>query len=181
MLIKIFSIASILLCAACSTTSDTATFKPVTAKTDQAVIYIYRPSVMSNALYSPGINVDGEFKIYAKNGINSQLILAPGEHTFEFQEDKSYADLLPITLSLDAGSTTYIRVSTSLKIEKSVGYEPYARSFALTHADEATAIKEIAECCTANPEQLQDKSKATNVDESGDGFSVDKTQNPFSH
>ena len=181
MLINIFSITSILLCAACSTTSGTATFKPVTAKADQAVIYIYRPSVMSNVLYSPGINVDGEFKLYAKNGINSQIILSPGEHTFEFQDDKSYAELLPITLTLEAGSTTYLRVVTSLKIENSVGYEPYARSFALTHADEETAIKEITECCTAKPEQPEEKSKTTTVDESGDGFSVDKTQNPFSH
>jgi len=181
MLIKIFTIISILLCAACSTTNGTATFKPVTAKADQAVIYIYRPSAMSNALYSPGINVDGEFKLYAKNGINSKLILTPGEHTFEFQDDKSYAGLLPITLTLEAGSTTYLRVGTSLKIENSVGYEPYARSFALTHADEATAIKEIAECCTDKPEHLEDKNKASAVDESGDGFSVDKTQNPFSH
>ncbi len=181
MLIKTFTIVSILLCAACSTTSGTATFIPVTAKADQAVIYIYRPSVMSNALYSPGINVDGEFKLYTKNGINSQLILTPGVHTFEFQADKSYADLLPITLSLESGSTTYLRVDTSLKIENSVGYEPYARSFALTHTDEETAIKEITECCTAKPEQSEEKSKTTSVDESGDGFSVDKTQNPFSH
>ena len=136
---------------------------------------------MSNVLYSPGINVDGEFKLYAKNGINSQLILTPGEHIFEFQDDNSYADLLPITLRLEAGSTTYLRVGTSLKIENSVGYEPYARSFSLTHADEATAIKEIAECCTAKPEQSEDKSNASTVDKSGDGFSVDKTQNPFSH
>ena len=181
MLINIFSIASILLCAACTTTSGTATFKPVTAKADQAVIYIYRPSVMSNALYSPGLNVDGEFRLYAKNGINSQLILTPGVHTFEFQTDKSYAELLPITLSLESGSTTYLRVGTSLKIENSVGYEPYARSFALTPTDEETALKEITECCTAKTEQSQAKGKTTTVDESGDGFSVDKTQNPFSH
>jgi hypothetical protein len=181
LLIKTFSIFSILLCAACSTNSGTATFKPATAKADQAVIYIYRPSVMSNALYSPGINVDGEFKLYAKSGINSQLMLKPGEHTFEFQADKRYADLSRITLSLEAGSTTYLRVDTSLKIEDSVGYEPYARSFVLTHAAEETAIKEIAECCTAKPEQLEEKNKTATVDESGDGFSVDKTQNPFSH
>jgi len=171
-----------LLCAACSTNSGTATFTPATAKPDQAVIYIYRPSVMGNALYSPGINVDGEFKLYAKNGINSHLSLTPGEHIFEFQADKNYTELLPVTLSLDAGSTAYLRVSTSLKIESSVGYEPYARSFTLTHVDEVTAVKEIAECCTAKPEQSQEKNETNHAEESaGDGFSVDKTQNPFSH
>ena len=137
---------------------------------------------MGNALYSPCINVDGEFKLYAKNGINSQLSLTPGEHIFEFQADKNYTGLLPVTLSLDAGSTAYLRVSTSLKIENSVGYEPYSRSFALTHVDEVTAVKEIAECCTAKPEQSEEKNETNHAEESArDWFSVDKTQNPFSH
>ena len=171
-----------LLCVACSTNSGTATFTPVTAKPDQVVIYIYRPSVMSNALYSPGINIDGEFKLYARNGTSSQLSLTPGDHTFEFQADKNYTELSPITLSLDPGSTAYLRVSTSLKIEDSVGYEPYARSFALTRVDEVTAVKEIADCCAAKPERSEENDETDHAEEStGDGFSVDKTLNPFSH
>lgn len=171
-----------LLCAACSTNSGIATFTPVTAKPDQAVIYIYRPSVMSNAFYSPGINVDGEFKLYAKNGVSSQLSLTPGEHIFEFQADKDFTELLPVILSLEAGSTAYLRVSTSLKIQNSVGYEPYARSFTLTHVDEATAVKEITECCADKPEQSEENNVTNHAEESaGDGFSVNKTQNPFSH
>ena len=146
------------------------------------MVYIYRPSEMSNALYSPGINVDGEFKLYTKNGINSQLSLSPGEHIFEFQAEKRYTKLLPVTLSLEAGSITFLRVSTSLKIENSTSYEPYARTFALTRVDEKTAVKEIAECCLAKSEPSEDSNQTKPVDEgAGDGFSVDKTQNPFSH
>lgn len=171
-----------LLCAACSTNSRTATFTPVTAKPDQAVIYIYRPSVMSNALYSPGIKVDGEFKLYAKNGTSSQLSLTPGEHIFEFQADKNYTGLLPVALSLEAGSIAYLRVSTSLKIEKSIGYEPYARSFVLTPVDEVTAVREITECCVDKPEKSEESNETNHLEENdSDGFSVDKTQNPFSH
>lgn len=181
-LIKIFSIFGILLLAACSTKSGTTTFTPSTAKPDQAVVYIYRPSEMSNALYSPGINVDGEFKLYTKNGINSQLSLSPGEHKFEFQADKRYTKLLPVTLSLEAGSITFLRVSTSLMIENATSYEPYARTFALTRVDEKTAVQEIAECCLAKAEPSEDSKETKPVGEgAGEGFSVDKTQNPFSH
>ena len=92
-LLKTLAIVGIFLCAACSTYVDKAVFTPATADPDQAVVYIYRPSVMSNALYSPGIKVDGEFKLYAKNGTSSQLSLTPGEHIFEFQADKNYTDI----------------------------------------------------------------------------------------
>ncbi len=161
---------------------DKAVFTPAIAKPDKAVVYIYRPSVMSNALYSPGINIDGELKLYAKNGINSRLVLAPGEHKFEFQADKDFTDLSPVTLSLDAGSIAYIRVSTSLKIDNAIGYKPYLRSFALNAVDEVTAVKEIAECCTEKAGGSKENSQTShNEKETGDGFSVDKTQNPFSH
>ncbi|NNJ49359.1 MAG: hypothetical protein HKP22_03220 [Gammaproteobacteria bacterium] len=137
---------------------------------------------MSNALYSPGINVDGELKLYARNGINSRLSLAPGEHTFEFQADRDYSELSPITLLLDAGSTSYLRVTTSLTIDNAVGYKPYLRSFAFTQVDEVTALKEIAGCCTAKAKTSNEKNKTDPTEESiDDGFSVDKTQNPFSH
>lgn len=181
-LLKTLAIVGIFLCAACSTYVDKAVFTPATADPDQAVVYIYRPSVMSNALYSPGINIDGEFKLYAKNGINSRLVLTPGEHKFEFQADKDFTELLPVTLSLDAGSIAYIRVSTSLEIDNSVGYKPYARSFSLNTVDEVTAVKEIAECCTAKAVGSRENNQTGNKEkQTGDGFSVDKTQNPFSH
>ena len=161
---------------------DKAVFTPAAAKPDQAVVYIYRPSVMSNALYSPGINIDDEFKLYAKNGISSRLVLTPGEHKFEFQADKDFTELVPVTLSLDAGSIAYIRVSTSLKIDNSTGYKPYLRSFVLNTVDEVTAVKEIAECCTEKTEGSKERNQAGhNEKATGDGFSVDKTQNPFSH
>lgn len=135
---------------------------------------------MTNALYSPGLNINGEFKLYTKNGVNSRISLPPGEYIFEFQDEKKYTDLTPITLTLDAGSIAFIRVSTSLKIKNSAGYEPYARSFKLTQVEETLAAKEIAECCLENSDQSKEKTESTKK-ETGDGFSVDKTQNPFSH
>lgn len=176
------SITSILLCTACSTKSVISSFTPAIAKPDQAIVYIYRPSTMSNALYSPGINIDSEFKLYTRNGSNTQLSLAPGEHTFEFQAEKRYTGLSPVTLMLDAGSRTFLRVNTSLKIENSVEYKPYVRTFTFTRIEEQAAVKEITQCCLAKPEQLQNGKGTRQLDENtNDGFSVDKTQNPFSN
>jgi len=168
--------------SACSTTSNVATFTPLAANADQAVVYIYRPTGMSNALYSPGLNIDGEFKLYAKNGVSSRLSLTPGEHLFEFQADKKYSELTPLSLTLDAGAIYFIRVTTSLKVKIAAAYEPYMRSFKLTQVDEQQAVKEIASCCIDNSKISTDKTEIKSPEKkSGDGFSVDKTQNPFSH
>lgn len=168
-----------LLLSACSTTSNTLVFTPPTAKPDETIVYIYRPSEMTNALYSPGLTVDSEFILYTKNGLSSRLSLPPGEHVFEIQAEKKYTDLVPVTLTTDAGEIYYLRVSTSLKVKNSAAYEPYARSFKLTQVDKEVAMKEIAECCLDN--NTDSAEKKSEVKETGEGFSVDKTQNPFSH
>ena len=172
-----------LLClSACSTTNTAQTFTPADAKADQSVVYIYRPTEMSNALYSPGLKVDADFKLYLKNGVNSRLSLSPGDHIFEFQDEKKYTDLSPLSLNLKSGTISYIRVNTTLKVNNTVGYEPYTRSFKLTRVDDKFAIKEISDCCLTNDNQATKKDEPLSSDsESSDGFSVDKTQNPFSH
>ncbi len=168
--------------AACSTTKDVTTFSPQAARAGQTVVYIYRPSVMSNAIYSPGLTIDGEFKLYAKNGVNSRLTLTPGEHIFEFQNDKNYSELKPLSLIFNTNKVYFIRVSTTLKINAPTSYEPYARSFSLTPVDKKQAIKEIAACCINHNKRLNKGKKAISAEkETSDGFSVDKTQNPFSH
>lgn len=135
---------------------------------------------MTNALYSPGLTVNGDFKLYTKNGVNSRLSLPPGEYTFAFQEDNRYDELTPVSLNLESDSINFIRVSTALKIKNSAAYEPYARSFKLTRVDEKLAVKEIAECCAGNSDESVEKTEVLEKENSGE-FSVDKTHNPFSH
>ncbi len=183
---KFFSTLIFLFCgiflSACAAPKKVPAFSPLLAKADQAIVYIYRPNKMTNAMYSPGLTIDGEFKLYVKNGINSQLVLAPGEHLFAFQNDNDYSELKPLSLIYKAGSTYFIRVDTSLKINHKTTYEPYLRSFHLTAIDEAQAVKEIAECCMNNNTETANKKTLTpSKKKAGNGFSVDKTQNPFSH
>ena len=168
--------------SACSTTSNVASFTPQAAEADLATVYIYRPNQMANALYSPGLLVNDEFKLYLKNSLNSRLSLEPGEYVFAFQNEKKYSELTPLTLTLKAGSVVFIRVDTSLRIGDNTQYEPYARNFMLSLVDESPAIKEIAECCIISGKKSDPEQKEKAADNnSGESFSVDKTQNPFSH
>lgn len=136
---------------------------------------------MANAMYSPDLYINDEYKLAIKNGKNTRLTLRPGDYKFELEPGGSYSGLRLVSKTLDAGNTYYIRVDTSLKIESVTQYEPYQRSFNLINVDEKLAINEITKCCTtksttaiaAEPETLDKKSH--------DGFSTDKTQNPFSH
>lgn len=157
-------------------------FNPAGAGNHQAVVYIYRPDKMANAMYSPGLTIDDEFKLNVKNGTHSRLTLTPGEHVFAFQNDDHYSELKPLSLIYKAGSLYFIRVDTSLKINHTSSYQPYIRSFHLTAIDEAQAKKEVAECCMKKKTKTVNKETLTSTEkETGDGFSVDKTQNPFSH
>jgi hypothetical protein len=137
---------------------------------------------MSNAVYSPELYINGEHKLTLKNGQNTALSLAPGEATFEIEPAKNYSGLTRLTLNLVAGTTTFIRVDSTLRIERSTSYEPYRRSFDLIQVDDELAISQIIECCvndSSKPDAALES--VPTVIKSDDEFSVDKTQNPFSH
>lgn len=178
---KILIILCWLQLAACST-NTVIPFTPAAARPDQAVVYIYRPTEMANALYSPGLIVDDEFKLYIKNSVNNRLSLTPGEHLFAFQAEKKYSSLTPLALTLNAGTISYIRVSTSLKVNNTGSYEPYTRSFKFTPVEEPLALIEISQCCVDDSMGASDKNESDPAaTKSSEEFSVDKTQNPFSH
>jgi len=181
---KSFSIIACLffLCtaSACNKKTVPAVFTPASTGPELATVYIYRPNEMTNSLYSPAININGEQKLYAKSGVSSKLSLSPGNHLFEFQAENTYSTLTPLLLDLKAGVIYYIRIDTSLKINKEPSYQPYKRSFKLTQMTEQQAQKEISQCCI-NSTTRSSKTPPENKKVNGTGFSVDKTQNPFSH
>ncbi len=177
-----FAFIFIACLSACSNNGKTTAFTPATAITDKALVYLYRPTEMANALYSPGINIDNTFNFYAKNSLNTKILLPPGDHIFTFQAEKKYSDLNPLSVKLEAGLIYFIRIDSSLKINNTNTYEPYLRSFKLTLVNALQARLEITECCIAKTKKNTNKTKETPTNEKyGGGFSVDKTQNPFSH
>ncbi len=102
-----------------------------------------------------------------------------GHYTFELDPDKNSADLTTHFINLKAGNTYFFRIDTRLKIKKSVSYKPYQRSFSLTRIEKSLATKQISECCS-NRTVVTTKEK-THEGQTDGGFTVDKTQNPFSH
>ncbi len=167
---------------ACSTANNVKPFTPQLAADNQAIVYFYRPFATSNIMYSPDLYINDEFKLPIKNKKNTRFTLPPGHYKFELEPDKSYSGVTSLSLNLNAGSTTFIRVDTSLKIKSAPAYEPYQRSFNLTEVDQQLAVKEITECCMAeNIKSNADQQTDTVKKQNEQGFSVDKTQNPFSH
>jgi len=168
--------------AACSSTGGSQSFIPQSVDSSQAAIYFYRPAAMANAIYSPDLHVNGEFMLPIKNGQVSRLALPVGEATIEIAPDEHYSDADRLTLNLIAGTTYFIRIDTTLKIKDTPAYEPYFRSFSLVSVDDEIAISEIAECCAGKTRKTKDTAEsAAKAIKTDDSFSVDKTQNPFSH
>lgn len=166
--------------SACSTTGH-GTFTPVTADDGQAIVYIYRPASTANAFYSPDIVINGEVKFAIKNANKQRITLMPGEYKIEIDPDGKYAGDTSLTVSLEAGKNIYLRVDTKLAIKNSAKFEPYQRTFNLVKTDESLAITQIGECCTTNDKKEKTIEQKVTEQHPKDEFSVDKTQNPFSH
>ena len=182
MTLKFPLLTCILFLVACSTSHDTKTFTPHNADNDNAIVYLYRPTAMSNAIYSPDLFVNEEYKLAIKNGSKTMMRLAPGQTLFEIEPDKNYSGQTVLTLVLEAGNLYFIRVDTSLQIKSTTSYEPYQRSFYLKPIDEQSAINQIEQCCLSNKANSdKDVSIPEKESTSDDAFSIDKTQNPFSH
>lgn len=137
---------------------------------------------MANAIYSPELYVDDAFALFIKNGKSTRLTLSPGEHVFEIAPDENYAGLTKLRLNFSAGNTYYLRVDTSLQIKNTAIYQPYQRSFDLVNVDTALATEQITKCCSNKEKTPDHAAEIESVKkEPAEGFSVEKTQNPFSH
>lgn len=173
------------LLSACSSQQTIHSFTPETAPSDQAAVYVYRPLSTTNAFYSPDLYVNDEFRYSIKTSRKTRLILAAGETTFELAPDKNYSGVTTLSLDLKAGTTYFLRVDTSLKIKNTTNYQPYDRSFSLVTVTGEQATDEIGRCCYSGSKGVDDAEQAEpgtdQTEEADSGFSVDKTQNPFSH
>ncbi len=182
MAIKSFMFIVFIYTTACSTLYDNSQFTPKPVSDSSATVYLYRASSVSNAVYSPELLVNDEYKLSIKNRQHSSMTLPPGKTVFEIEPNKNYSGITQLSLTLSAGRSYYIRVDTTLKLDTSVNYKPYQRSFNLIVVEESQAVTQIENCClsvkkaSAKQETLPETGK-----QSGETFSIDKTQNPFAH
>ena len=164
------------------------TFQPATnTRSQQSSLYLYRTSTSTNWLYSTEIAIDDSHLFEIKPGQMRHLVLDNKTHRIKLLTDEQFSGQQQIDLAMQAGRTYFLRVSTSLKLDGSSNFQPYKRSFDLQLVESQQAIKQINECCYT--EKTQQKTVVTedsvqhenSVDDSKNGFSVDKTSNPFSH
>ena len=109
------------------------------------------------------------------------MLLTPGKTIFNLAADAHYTDSSQIELELVAGKTYYLRVSTQLKIANSSDYQPYQRIFRIKTVTDEIAQNEISDCCTSKNDSITMPEITTTEPSNSESFSVDKTQNPFSH
>jgi len=151
---------------ACSNTKTSAVFTPEHSSDTETVVYIYRPGKMANAMYSPDLYINNEYRAPIKNSSYYHFTLTPGQYSFRLEgKDKISGNRLEKKILL--ADTVYASSS----------YQPYQRGFTLLPVETISAEHQIAECCL-------NKELSTMVKENSSGsnsaFSVDKTQNPFS-
>ena len=197
----LFLAGSVILLSGCAylgnDTEITAHFQPMAPGAQQAGLYIYRPPSMSNALYTSDIAIDAtgpnapdldtkiSQQISLKNGQLKHLQLPAGAHTVTLLAAGNFSHNQPVTLTMKTGETYYLRIATSLKIDQSAGYQPYQRRFDLQQVSTDRAIAQINDCCFS-ARSLKKSARAAQppaqkASTEKPGFSVDKTQNPFSH
>lgn len=155
------------------------------ASNDLAAVYIYRPSTITNTLYKTELIVDNLPPVSINQDQLYRKELAVGTHLFKLHTDNTIHIDHALKLEVLAGKTYYLRIDTTINIKQETSYKPYARSFDLQQVDDRIAINEIRTCCDSRQEQpkvVQGKSgNHHNRVKEKDGFSVDKTSNPFSH
>ncbi|MDH5710109.1 MAG: DUF2846 domain-containing protein [Gammaproteobacteria bacterium] len=149
----------------------------------RSVVYVYRPAKVANIMLTPDINIAGVSTIAMANGMYKKVYLPPGIYAVRLQPIEGSTEAFEYDLEVDKGKVHYLRVDALISLNAGQqGYQPYQRRFELVDVPARQAIKEIADC--KDLDTVEKKKSAINSGrENADngGFSVDKTQNPFSH
>lgn len=181
--------------SACDSHHRHVAFKPVAVPQDESILHVYRPQKMTNAMYTPDLLLDGETRTEVRAGNKYMFRLEPGTHRVVLDTGSGFTGATALELTALAGSAYYLRVDTSLALQQgAAGYTPYARSFDLVAVEADQAIEQITECCTDRVGNTEgdtdrekreddpgDKASVQDADSTPQGFSTDKTANPFSH
>jgi hypothetical protein len=165
----------IIATAACS--SKEAIFVAAPADADKgSVVYIYRPSSSTNFMMSPTVVIDGKEKFNIASGDYRYVYLASGQHTVGLDSTDRYLTDAAVAINVEAGKSYYLRVNTSLKFEPE---QMNTRKFWIDAVAEKDALPEIAKTGYAGPRPQQVIETQAGDVQTGEGFSVDKTQDPF--
>ena len=164
----------VLLVTACS--NKASTFVPAPQDADKgSTVYIYRPSSTTNFMMSPKVVIDGNEKFKIGSGDYRYVYLQGGRHTVGLNPTDQYITDAALELNIEAGKSYYLRVKTLLKFEPDT---MNTRKFWIEQVTEKQALEEIGDTEYAGPIQQSIVGPAEDAG-AGEGFSVDKTQDPF--
>jgi hypothetical protein len=164
----------VLLVTACS--NKASTFVPAPQGADRgSTVYIYRPSSSTNFMMSPKVVIDGNEKFNISSGDYHYVYLQAGKHRLGLNPTDQYITDAALELAVETDKSYYLRVKTSLKFEPE---SMNTRKFWIEQVTEKQALEEIGDTEYAGPMQ---PSISGQTEEAGneEGFSVDKTRDPF--
>ncbi len=171
---QIVFMSAVLLVTACS--NKASTFVPAPQDMGKgSVVYIYRPSSSTNFMMSPKVVIDGNEKFKIGSGDYRYVYLQSGKHALGLNPTDQYITDAALELAVEADKSYYLRVKTLLKFEPDT---MNTRKFWMEQVAEKQALKEIGDTDYSGPVQqsITDPVKDTGNSE---GFSIDKTQDPF--
>ena len=127
-------------------------------------------------MMSPKVVIDGDERFGIGSGDYRYVYLHGGSHSVGLSSTDQYTTGPVLTITVDNGNSYYLRVSTLLKFEAE---KMNTRKFWLDLVDEQAALTEIGATEYAGPKLQQTADGQTDEASDKQGFSVDKTQDPF--
>ena len=168
-------LVAVLLMTACSNKDSVFVAAPQDSEKG-SVVYIYRPTSTTNFMYSPRVVIDGNEQFKIGNGDYSYVYLQSGAHTVGLNPTDQYITEPPVSIDVDPGKSYYLRVKTLLKFEPD---KMNTRKFWIDVVDEQEALSEIVKTEYDGPKSGQSSAGQADEMDNSEGFSVDKTQDPF--
>lgn len=145
---SILIILALILCAGCAATGQK--FVPAnTMKSDEGIIYVYRPHRAANSGGYPVITLDGIKQGVLKDGGYLVVRAREGKHKVEQQYSIWNWDINanPVTLNIKPGNNYYVRLltdaSASIEMVGNVRMLMTKRGASFVSIDESLALEEI--------------------------------------
>jgi hypothetical protein len=126
-------------------------------------------------MMSPKVVIDDNEKFKIASGDYRYVYLQAGNHVVGLNPTDQYMTDAPVTLAVEANKSYYLRVKTSLQFEPD---KMNTRKFWIEEVTEKQALKEIGDTDYSGPAQ-QSVTEPAEGSATSEGFSVDKTQDPF--
>lgn len=169
------------LCLPLFLTACTTTQQPLPlrlsdqVRTDQGMLYLYRPQTLRNVLQLPQLMINGRAEAVLSSGELIRLSLVPGQQRLSLQLAQQNLETV-LDLHVQAQQLYFVRLHSALSFSAQQGWQ---REFHLQQVDQETALAEMQPMLRKQHKPVASETEAEKADDNGSRFSIQKTQNPF--